>query len=79
MSKSKLINIYLGHPAHYHLFKNVIKNLKADGYEVDVLIKKKENLEQLLQNDGVPYYNILREGRKDSKFGIAMGVFKRIW
>lgn len=79
MSKSKLINIYLGHPAHYHLFKNVIKNLKADGYEVDVLIKKKENLEQLLQNDGVPYYNILREGRKDSKFGIALGVFKRIW
>ena len=79
MSKKKLINIYLGHPAHFHLFKNVIKNLQADGYEVDVLIKKKENLEQLLQNAGMPYYNILREGRRDSKIGIAIGVFKRIW
>jgi len=79
MRNKKLINIYLGHPAHFHLFKNVIRNLQADGYEVDVLIKKKENLEQLLQNAGMPYYNILREGRKDSKIGIALGVFKRIW
>ena len=77
--KKKLINIYLGHPAHFHLYKNVIQNLKKDGYEVDVLIKKKENLEQLLQNAGMPYHNILQEGRKDSKFGMAMGVVKRIW
>lgn len=75
----KRINIYLGHPAHFHLYKNVIKNLKSDGYEVDVLIKKKENLEQLLKNSGIPYHNILREGRKDSKFGMGLGVVKRMW
>lgn len=75
----KRINIYLGHPAHFHLYKNVIKNLKADGYEVDVLIKKKENLEQLLQNSGIPYHNILREGRKDTKLGMGLGALKRIW
>ena len=79
MSKKKLINIYLGHPAHFHLYKNVIQNLKNDGYEVDVLIKKKEILEQLLQNAEIPYFNILKEERRDSKFGMAMGVFKRIW
>lgn len=76
---AKRINIYLGHPAHFHLYKNVIKNLKADGYEVDVLIKKKENLEQLLQNSSIPYHNILREGRKDTKMGMGLGVLKRIW
>lgn len=75
----KRINVYLGHPAHFHLYKNVIKNLKSDGYEVDVLIKKKENLEQLLKNSGIPYHNILREGRKDSKFGMGLGVVKRMW
>ena len=79
MGKQKRINIYLGHPAHFHLYKNVIRNLKADGYEVDVLIKKKENLEQLLQNSGIPYHNILREGRKDSKLGMGLGVLKRMW
>ncbi len=75
----KRINVYLGHPAHFHLYKNVIKNLKSDGYEVDVLIKKKENLEQLLKNSGIPYHNILREGRKDTKLGMGLGVVKRMW
>lgn len=71
--------VYLGHPAHFHLYKNVIKNLKNDGHEVEVLIKKKENLEQLLQNSGIPYHNILREGRKDTKLGMGLGALKRIW
>lgn len=75
----KRINVYLGHPAHFHLYKNAIKNLKNDGYEVDVLIKKKENLEQLLKNSGIPYHNILREGRKDTKLGMGLGVVKRMW
>ena len=71
--------VYLGHPAHFHLYKNVIQNLKNDGHTVGVLIKKKENLEQLLQNSGIPYHNILREGRKDTKLGMAFGAIKRIW
>lgn len=73
------IVVYLGHPAHFHLYKNVIQNLKNDGHTVEVLIKKKENLEQLLQNSGIPYHNILREGRKDTKIGMAFGAIKRIW
>jgi len=71
--------VYLGHPAHFHLYKNVIENLKADGHTVEVLIKKKENLEQLLQNSGIPYHNILREGRKDTKLGMGLGALKRMW
>lgn len=71
--------VYLGHPAHFHLYKNVIKNLKKDGHTVEVLIKKKENLEQLLQNSGIPYHNILREGRKDTKLGMGLGALKRMW
>lgn len=71
--------VYLGHPAHFHLYKNVIATMKKDGNEVDVLIKKKENLEQLLQNAGMPYHNILPEGRKDSKVGMGLGALKRIW
>lgn len=73
------IVVYLGHPAHFHLYKNVIRNLKNNGHEVEVLIKKKENLEQLLQNSGIPYHNILREGRKDTKIGMGLGALKRMW
>ena len=44
-----------------------------------VLIKKKDILEELLKNAGIPYHNILEEGRKDSQLGIAIGLLKRTW
>lgn len=69
----------LGHPAHYHLFKNAITQLKEDGNQVYVLIKKKDILEDLLQASQLPYRNILPEGRKSSKIGILWGMFVRLW
>ena len=56
------ILVYLGHPAHFHNYKNTIAALKAHGHEVEVLIQKKD---------------ILEEGRKDSKTGIFLGIVKR--
>lgn len=69
----------LGHPAHYHLFKNSIKQLHEEGNRVYVLIKKKDILEDLLQSAQMPYRNILPEGRKSSKIGILWGMFVRLW
>ncbi len=71
------ILVYLGHPAHFHNYKNTIAKLKSDGHEVAVLIKKKDILEELLNNAGIPYHNILEEGRKDGQLGIAIGLMKR--
>jgi predicted glycosyltransferase len=70
---------YLGHPAHFHLFKNTIKVLGSNGHKVTVLIKKKDILEDLLVRSGLSYINILPEGRGDSKSGIALGMLKRDW
>ena len=69
--------IYLGHPAHFHLFKNIIKNLSGSGNDVKILIKKKDILEDLLIRSNIPFMNILPEGRGDSRSGIAMGMVKR--
>jgi len=66
------ILFHLGHPAHYHLFKNVIKQLKKEN-EVLILIKKKDVLEHLLHEDKLEFTNLLPSGRKDSKLGIALG------
>ena len=71
--------IYLGHPAHFYNYRNVIPRLKADGHEVEILIKKKDVLQELLDNVGIPYHNILKEGRKDSRLGIIWGTVKRAW
>lgn len=73
------ILVYLGHPAHFHLYKIAIRNWQESGNEVFILIKKKDILEDLLKNAGLPYFNILSEGRKDSKFGIMIGLLKRAY
>lgn len=73
------ILVYLGHPAHFHNYKNTIAALKAHGHEVEVLIKKKDILEDLLKNAGIPYHNILEEGRKNTRLGITLGVLKQAW
>ena len=77
--KHMKILFYLGHPAHFHLFRNVIINLESKGNEITILIKKKDILEDLLQRSGIKYLNILPEGRKDNKAGIALGMLKRDW
>ena len=40
--------VYLGHPAHFHLFKETIKNLQAKAVKVVIVIKSKDVLEKLL-------------------------------
>ena len=73
------ILVQLSHPAHFHLYKNAIKNWKEDGNEVYVLIKTKDILEQLLQNSQIPYYNILPIAHRKNKWGILWDMFVRDW
>ncbi len=71
------LQFYLGHPAHFHLFHNVIRKLQKKNHEIAILIKKKDVLEDLVKETGIPYINILSEGRRDSKLGMFVGMIKR--
>lgn len=71
--------IQLSHPAHYHLYKHVAKNLMADGHQVFILIKTKDILEDLLKESGLPYYNILKDAHRNSKVGILWDMLVRDW
>lgn len=75
----KKIVFHLGHPAQFHLFKYVIRNLKSEGHQCHILIKKKDVLEDLLRESGLDYINILPVGRKDSKFSAMWGLLKQMW
>lgn len=68
---------HLGHPAHFHLFKNVIRSIISKGHQAHILIKKKDVLEDLLFESGLTFSNILPQGRKNSKTGIAWGQLKQ--
>lgn len=68
---------YCGHPAQYHFLKNTILNLKKLEWNVIVLIKTKDILEQLLVEDNLPYENIQPRFRKNSKFAIILAALER--
>lgn len=73
------ILVQLSHPAHFHLYKNVARNLIRDGHKVFILIKTKDILEDLLKQSGLPYYNILKEAHRKSKFGMLWDMLVRDW
>ncbi|MEO0312511.1 MAG: hypothetical protein RIQ89_2168 [Bacteroidota bacterium] len=79
MHTKKNFLFYLGHPAHFHLFKVVMKNLKNKGHNILILIKKKDILEELLKRDGWDYININPRGRADNKLAIAWNLLMRDW
>lgn len=64
----------LGHPAHFHLFRNTIADLQRDGHQVYILIRKKDILEDLLKASGMPYVNILPSGKKS-----LLTLIVRLW
>ena len=71
--------IQMSHPAHFHLYKNMARNLMDDGHQVFILIKTKDILEDLLKASGLPYYNILAEAHRNSKLGIFWDMLVRDW
>ena len=73
------ILVQLSHPAHFHLYKNAIKNWQVDGHSIFVLIKTKDILEDLLRNAGIAYHNILPEAHRSSKIGILWDMIVRDW
>lgn len=50
--------VYLGHPAHFHLFKQTIKNLQSKSHKAVIVIKSKDVLEKLLVDSNLPYINV---------------------
>jgi predicted glycosyltransferase len=55
--------IFMGHPAHFHLFRFMIGALEKNGHQVKVLIRNKDILEDLCQSSGLSVTNVLPEKR----------------
>lgn len=69
--------IYVGHPAQYHFFKNTIAILKDQGHKIVLLMKTKDVLEKLIQQDGYEYINIQPRNRKNNPLSILAASFLR--
>ena len=76
----KRIDFFLGHPAHFHLFKNTVVDLKNRGYIVRYLIKRKDVLESLVISSGIEYKIVRQKERKTtSKIGLALSLLAMDW
>ncbi|MEA4935654.1 MAG: DUF354 domain-containing protein [Paludibacter sp.] len=73
------ILIYVGHPAQYHFFKNAISILKDQGHKIVLLMKTKDVLEELIQEDGHDYINIQPKSRKNNPISIFIASVIRTY
>jgi predicted glycosyltransferase len=78
MTKMKLF-FYMGHPAHFHLFREPIKLLEAKGVECVILIKSKDVLEDLLKTSGLNYINVFEGERKEGFLPLLSSFISKLW
>lgn len=69
--------IFMGHPAHFHLFKNLIQEFETKGIEYRIVIKTKDILEDLCKSSSWNYTNILPSYRKNNFFSFALSYLKK--
>ena len=75
MKTNNRIAVFLGHPAHYHMFKYVTENLEQKGFEIDFLVKRKDILEELVKRSGHRYFIVRsREREAGGKLRLAMAL-----
>jgi len=58
--------IGLGHPAHFHLYKHIIFNIKKSGIIVKVVITNKDILKELLDKSDISY-EVIGEGQPNER------------
>jgi predicted glycosyltransferase len=72
------ILIYVAHPAQYHFFKFIIKDLQAEKHIIKFLIRTKDIIENLCIEDSIEYTNIEPVYRKNNRSSIIWSTFKRV-
>ena len=73
------VGIFLGHPAHFHYFKNMARQLKANGHNVFFAVKEKDILETLMKDAGFEYDKVRGKREKSDKWHLATSVLELDW
>lgn len=70
--------LYMGHPAHYHNFKNVATRLRSEGHDVLYVARGKDVLFDLLDGDDTEMVR-LPARRPSGKAALALNLAHREW
>lgn len=67
----------ISHPAHFHMFRYTIDNLRKDGHEVIVVIRPKDVLESLCNNAEMPYFKVKDRPQKWGLLGLGLFLIEK--
>ncbi|MDS1031028.1 DUF354 domain-containing protein [Porphyromonadaceae sp. NP-X] len=67
----------ISHPAHFHMFKYSIQELKKHGHEVTVVIRPKDVLEQLCIESNLNYIKIKDRPKNGGLLKLAQSLFEK--
>lgn len=67
----------ISHPAHFHMFRYTIDNLKRDGHTVVVVIRPKDVLESLCENAGMACYKVKNRPKKWGLLGLGLFLIEK--
>lgn len=75
------IGFYLAHPAHFHLFKNVIHNLVKQGCQVLVVYNEKDVLHELVKTSSFAdiSHRVKSNKKINSKFQLLLQFIMKNW
>lgn len=70
---------YLGHPAHYYMFRNLITKLEANSFKTIIVIRSKDTLEEILKEENIEYVKLGTKTSSKSKMTILLNGLSDIF
>lgn len=67
----------ISHPAHFHMFRNTMDQLKMDGHEIVAVVRPKDMLEQLCIDAGLQFYKVKNRPKKWGMLGLAISLIEK--
>ena len=67
----------ISHPAHFHMFRNTMRQLEQDGHSVVAVVRPKDMLVALCDEAGLPYYKVKERPKSGGMIGLAFSLMAK--
>lgn len=69
----------ISHPAHFHMFRNTMRQLEHDGHSVVAVVRPKDMLVALCDEAKLQYYKVKERPKKGGMLGLAFSLMAKTW
>lgn len=69
----------ISHPAHFHMFRNTMRELEDDGHDVVAVVRPKDMLVALCDEAKLQYYKVKERPKRGGMIGLAFSLMAKTW